>query len=36
MAEEGESFAAEEIVDFTPDEWSECGCVGHCVVGKEE
>ena len=36
MAEESEGFGAEEIVDLSPDLWSDGGFVGHGVVIKEE
>ncbi len=33
-AEEGASFGEEEVVDFAPDEGSDGGCVGHCVMRR--
>ena len=32
VAEEGEGLVAEEMVDLSPDLWSDGGCVGHGVV----
>ncbi|CAL8470484.1 g10027 [Coccomyxa elongata] len=34
--EEGAGFGLEEGLDLSPDLWSDGGCVGHAVVGKEE
>ena len=35
-AEESEGFVSDDIVDLSPDLWSDGGCVGHSVVAKEE
>ena len=36
MAEEGEGFVADEIVDLTPGERSDGWCVGHCVMRRNK